>query len=133
MNKLFISAAVGATCFGIVAASAQQMTLEGAKVLLTEVPGAMDCIRPGAAPDVPDGASATAAEMNGTFEQYNSWAESLEDYRTCIDKAARDVGNGLTPEQDQAVNMVWDSTFDEQQTFADAFNEQFRLHGSSTD
>ncbi len=133
MNKLFMSAAVGAACFGIVAASAQQMTLEGAKVLLTEVPGAMDCTHPGTAPDVPDGASATAAEMNGAVEQYNSWAERIEDYQKCIDKAARDVGNGLTPEQDQAVTMVYDSFVDEQQVFADAFNEQIELHNSSTD
>lgn len=133
MNKLFISAAVGATCFGIAAAAAQEMTLEGAKVLLTEVPGAMDCTPPGTAPDVPDGASATAAEMNGTIEQYNSWGKRIEDYQNCIDEAARDAGGGLTEEQDQAVTMVYDSFVDEQQAFADAFNEQVKLHDQFAD
>ncbi len=128
MNKFFITVAVGVTCFGIVAANAQHMTLEGAKVMLTDVPGAADCTHPGTAPVVPDGATASDDEMNGTIEAYNDWAGRIEEYQTCIDAVAKAAGDALTSEQDQAVTMVYDSFVDEQQVFADAFNEQIVLH-----
>ena len=124
MNKFFMTVAAGATCFGIVTAGAQEMTLEGAKVMLTEVPGVSDCTPPGGAPAVPDGATATEDDMNGVVAEYNSWGERIAGYQECIDAAAKAAGDGLTPEQDQAVTMVYDSFVGEQEVFVEAYNAQ---------
>ena len=127
MNKFFMTVAVGAAVMSVTAANAQEMTLEGAKVMLTEVPGISDCTHPGSAPVVPDGATATEGDMNGAIEAYNAWAGRIETYQGCIDDKAKAAGDALTEEQDQAVTMVYDSFVDEQQVFADAFNEQIGI------
>ncbi len=128
MNKFFMTAAVGATCFGIVSASAQELTLEGAKVILTEVPGISECTAPGVAPTVPDGTTATEDQMNGVVSDYNSWGERITAYQDCINDAAQAAGDALTPEQDQAVTMVYDSFVGEQEVFVEAYNAQAAAH-----
>jgi hypothetical protein len=94
---------------------------------------AADCVYPKAPQKIPDGKTATEAEMveaMSAFKQYNS---DVTSYSACVDKETaekiRDAGNStsLILQIKTLQSKKYNAAVDELQEKAKAFNEQVRL------
>ena len=125
--KSFWMLAAGAVALGFSAANAQTMTLAGAEVMLTEIAGATDCNKPGDAPSIPDGATSEEQVMLDAIGAVRDYVTTIEEYQDCLNAAAQALGSSnLTPEQDQAVTIVYDAHATQIEQIGEKVNEQIR-------
>ncbi len=127
MKSFWMLAAAGAVALGFSAANAQTMTLAGAEVMLTEIPGATDCSKPGDAPGIPDGATSEGQTMMVAIGAIQDHIATIEEYQDCLNAAAQALGTAnLTAEQDQAVTIVYDARAAQIEELGEKINEQIR-------
>jgi hypothetical protein len=93
------------------------------------------CTYPTAPTKIPDGATATLAEMVAAQKLVKKFDEEINAYTACIkleeDAQLAKGGDKLTPEQKSAIEqqqaMKNNAAVDEDQKVADRFNEQIRI------
>ncbi len=124
---LMITAAAGMVAS---AASAQDMTLAGAQVLLTEIPGASDCVEP-AAPSVPDGSTSTVEEVLAARDAVAAYDSAVQDYQDCLNAAVSGMGDGLSEQHNQAVNIVDSNIVDKVTMLAEEMNAAIRAYNAA--
>ena len=122
---LMLTAAI-IVALGFGAVQAQEMTLEGARVLLTEVAGTSDCQEPTNVPPIPDGTTSTEPEMLAAIAAFQDYEAASEEYRDCLDAAAQDASGNITDQQNQAVSIVHDANATQIETLGEQVNEQIR-------
>ncbi len=109
---------------------AQEMTLEGAKVLITTLPGIENCQAPEETPVIPDGKTATEAELTAAIEAFKAFMAASEAYRNCLDGTAQALGDSMTEQLNQAVTMVYNANADEVESLGAKVNEQIRAYNA---
>ena len=93
------------------------------------------CTYPTAPTKLPDGATATLAEMVAAQKLVKKFDEEITAYTACIkleeDTQLAKGGDKLTPEQKTAIQQQQaqknNAAVDEEQKIADRFNEQIRI------
>jgi len=121
MNKACLWAIAGVLALGFGAAEAQdegqpQMTVDGAKAALTEIPGIDRCEDPGSAPSttgVPDVGAMSKEEFETQIRPYTSYINTANAYVEClrvVEQTARENG-ALTEVQQQAFTIVDNDTW----------------------
>lgn len=126
MRTFLMLTAAASVALGLGAVQAQEMTLEGARVLLTEVPGASDCQEPTNVPSIPDGATSTEPEMLDAIAAFQDYQAVSEEYRDCLNEAAQDASGNITDQQNQAVTIVYDANVAQIETLGEQVNAQIR-------
>ena len=125
MNKILMSLAAGALALSSQAAMAQEMTLAGARALLSEVPGAMDCNEP-SAPVIPSGATTPEPQMLSAIDAFKQYDAASNEYRNCLDAAALNMGAAKTDQHDQAITLVYDANASKVEALGAQVNEEIR-------
>jgi|GEM_PF-3475357 len=126
-----LAVAVGTMILGVGAVAAQEMTIEGAKVLLSTVPGTEGCAKPSAAPVIPDGSKVSEQGIKDAISAFQTYMADSETYRLCLDKVASDAGDSLTDQQNQAVTMVYDDNAAGVEALGAKMNEQIRAYNAA--
>jgi hypothetical protein len=91
------------------------------------------CTYPSAPAKIPDGASATLAEMVAAQKAVKAFDEQINAYTACIklEEDAQLKGDKLTAEQKKAIENQQaqknNAAVDDDQALADRFNEQIRI------
>src|ERR1700729_616597 len=91
------------------------------------------CTYPAAPAKIPDGATATLAEMVAAQKAVKQFDEEINAYTACIklEEDAQLKGDKLTAEQKKAIEAQQaqknNAAVDEDQAIADRFNEQIRI------
>jgi len=129
MNKFYmLAAAAGTLILGSSAVIAQEMTLAGAQVLMSTIPGMTDCTTPGAAPVIPDGATVAEEAIMGAIGEFQTHMTDSETYRTCLLSVATEAGDSITDQQNLAVTMVHDDNAEKIEILGAAMNEEIRAY-----
>ena len=86
-------------------------------------------------PVVPDGNTATAAEMKAAKAEVLQFIDDSDAYQSCIEAVTKDPAEKMTPEQKQAAYALMDKNQQEKVAVADAYNQALRAykakHGAS--
>jgi hypothetical protein len=104
-----------------------------AAILLVAAPVHAACTYPTAPAKIPDGATATLAEMVAAQKAVKQFDEQINAYTACIklEEDAQLKGDKLTAEQKKAIEAQQaqknNAAVDEDQALADHFNEQIRI------
>jgi len=104
----------------------ETLTVEGAKVMLTEIPGATDCQSPQSPGAVPDGASSSEQEMLDYIAKFKEFDAAVADYQGCLDKVALENQGALTEAQQMALLKVGNAYADEAISLGEDVNAQVR-------
>ena len=88
---------------------------------------AAECTRP-AEPSLPDGATATKAEMGGAFKAVKEFQTELLGFRECLDAAQTAGGDEITEEIRMISVQRYNASVDAEEIFVDRFNVQFRAY-----
>jgi hypothetical protein len=104
-----------------------------AAIAIFAVPVHAACTYPTAPTKLPDGATATMAEMVAAQKAVKTFDEAITAYTACIklEEDAQLKGDKLTAEQKKAIEAQQaqknNAAVDEDQAIADRFNEQIRI------
>jgi hypothetical protein len=110
-----------------------KVLLSVAAVALCAAPVHAACTYPSAPAKIPDGATATLAEMVAAQKAVKQFDEAINAYTACIklEEDAQLKGDKLTPEQKKAIEAQEaqknNAAVDEDQAVAERFNEQIRI------
>ncbi len=121
MKKLLLATISAAAVFAGSAfaeeeAAPIEMTMEGAKAALTEIPAVANCTAPSSEmpTDVPAGATSSEAEMMEYIGRFKAYDAEAGEYMTCLDNVKVNLGDGATPTQLKAITMVQNSVSPEE-------------------
>lgn len=135
MKKLLLASKTALIAGGILvsaaaASYAQETTVDGAMVMLTEIKGMNKCSKPSDLAAF-GGNVAIEAEVLAYINTYKTWTASAEDYRTCIfDTAKKELAN-LSDPQKEAVDVV-DAHYEAQiLSNGENINELVRQHNAA--
>jgi len=108
--------------------------IAAAVVTAFTLPAFGDCPTPGAAPVLPDGASATEADMLEGQAAVKDFVSETEEFLNCLDRErealAKDRKTKIDPAVEEATLVKYNTAVDEMQRIADGFNEQIRAYRS---
>ena len=86
-------------------------------------------------PVVPDGNTATAAEMRTAKAEVLQFIDDSDAYQACVEAVTKDPAEKMTPPQKQAAYKLIDDNQKEKVAVADAYNTALRAykakHGTS--
>ena len=91
-----------------------------------KAPPAM-CLMPGPAPAVPDGATASTADMQLGHDAIQHFVHELEAYQACRDAQADNAPPGTTEQQKHALIDQGDAAIDQANALAAAFSAQLKV------
>jgi hypothetical protein len=104
-----------------------------AAIALAAAPAHGACSYPSAPAKIPDGATATLADMVAAQKAVKQFDEQINAYTACIklEEDAQLKGDKVTPEQKKAIEAQQaqknNAAVDADQALADRFNEQIRI------
>lgn len=107
--------------------------LSAAAVACFALPAHAACTYPSPPAQLPDGATATLAEMVAGQKAVKQFDEAVSAYTACIklEEDAQLKGDNLTAQQKKAIETQQaqknDAAVDQDQALADRFNEQIRI------
>jgi hypothetical protein len=110
--------------------------LSFALLALSTVPVHAACTYPTAPSSIPDGATATLADMVAAQKAVRQFDQEISEYTSCIklEEDAQLKGDKLTDEQKKAIQaqqaMKNNAAVDADQALADRLNEQIRIFKS---
>ncbi len=103
---------------GILAATALQSALAAC-----EYPGEIS---------IPDGASATEAEMKAASQTMKQYMATVESYLACLDEEEKGLGDTVSEEQKKLHTQRHNAAVDALNAVAGRFNEQLRIYKKKT-
>lgn len=93
-----------------------------------------DCTAPGNAPALPDGATASEADMLDGQAAVRDFVTETEEFLNCLDEQRAALVKNQKSKPDPAIEeatlLQYNAAVDEMQRVADAFNEQIRAFRS---
>lgn len=96
-----------------------------ALLLFATAANADECARPDT-PTVPDGSTASHADMVAAQQAVQGFLAEADEYRACLQEQSRAIGEAETEEQEArqaALTEAFNGTVDEMHAIGDAFNE----------
>ena len=119
-----------------------------AMILSFALPAAAVCMRPAEPAELPNGTTATKAEMIAAVKSVHSYQKALADFRRCLDeeraaaeaKAANDKTANDEAADDEAAKKERDITYtkrynaavDAEEAFVNRFNKEIRAYKNQT-
>jgi hypothetical protein len=95
--------------------------------LLFSAAASANCDFPGSV-EVPDGGTASEAELVASQAAIKQYMASAEEYIACLDAEAEAIGPEITEDQVRIRDMRHDSAVDEMEKLAAEFNAQVRAY-----
>lgn len=79
------------------------------------------------APAVPDGATATEAEMGQAGAEVREFVAAIQSSLECLGEAEKSLGDEITEEQQAELVTVYNSGVDQMNAVANEYNEQVKV------
>ncbi len=98
-------------------------TTAGAQSLSILAP---DCRAPSPMPTIPDGNTASEADLVAAQKKLKAYLADGEEYMSCLGEAERALGDTVTPEQRAVLLGAYNSTVDVMKGLGEQFNEAVR-------
>ena len=76
--------------------------------------------------EIPDGSSATEAELVATQSTVKQYMAAVETYLACLEAETKALGPGITEDQIRVHDMKHNAAVDEMEKLASAFNAEIR-------
>ena len=74
-------------------------------------------------PAIPNGRTATEQELVATVGEIKTFQAALAEYRECLQAQETELGDEVTPDQQQNFVQLFNSSVDEEEAVAAEFNE----------
>jgi len=95
---------------------------------------ALACDYPPAAPQIPDGKTATSEQMVDAQKAVKDYVSKMEAYIACLDTEAAGTGDQPVTEAQQHIHVEkHNAAVDEMQNVADKYNAEVRAYKSAQD
>lgn len=78
-------------------------------------------------PSVPDGATATEAEMGQAGAEVREFVAGIQSSLDCLSAVEQSLGEEITPEQQAQLVTVYNNGVDQMNALADRYNEQVKI------
>jgi hypothetical protein len=88
---------------------------------------AADCAQPGQAPVIPDGTTATAAQMNAAKAAVQSYVNSLQSVQDCYEAKIKMVSKSTKPDELQKMRDAGNAAVDQATALAAAYSAQKKI------
>lgn len=98
-----------------------------AAAILASFSAAAQCERP-TEPIIPNGTSATKAEIASAFKAVKQFQADLSIFRGCLDREQLAYGDALPPDIFHVIRQRYDSSVDSEEAVADEFNIQYKAY-----
>ena len=109
-----------------------QIALSAAVFAVAASPAfAAECAQPGQAPVVPDGQTATAAQMDTAKQQVQSYVNSLQSVQDCYEAKIKIGRTSLKPDEAQKMRDAGNAAVDQAQALATAYVAQKKIFNNS--
>lgn len=95
--------------------------------ILASVSAAAQCERP-TEPIIPNGTSATKADIGLAFKAVKQYQADLGIFRECLDHEQLAYGDALPPDIFQVIRQRYDASVDSEEAVATEFNIQLRAY-----
>ncbi len=95
--------------------------------ILASFSAAAQCERP-TEPIIPNGVTATKAEIGSAFKAVNEFQTDLGIFRDCLDREQLAYGDALPPDIFEVIRQRYDASVDSEEAVATEFNIQFRAY-----
>ena len=87
---------------------------------------APDCRAPSPMPTIPDGSTASEADLVAAQKKLKAYLADGEEYMACLGEAERSLGDTVTPEQRAVLLGAYNSTVDVMKGLGEQFNQAVR-------
>ena len=105
-----------------------QIALSAAVFAVAASPAfAAECAQPGQAPVIPDGQTATAAQMDAAKQQVQSYVNALQSMQDCYEAKIKIGKSTLKPDEAQKLRDAGNHAVDQAQAFAAAYVAQKKI------
>jgi hypothetical protein len=94
----------------------------GALFLAQVLHAQTECAVPDA-PTIPDGSTATEAELVNTVGLFKAYQQELVEFRDCLTEYEEELGDDITEEQNAAMVQQYNSSVDTEESLAGELNE----------
>jgi hypothetical protein len=88
---------------------------------------AADCPAPGPAPTIPDGATATQAQMDSAKQQLQSYVNSLQSVQDCYEARIKITQKTAKPDDLQKMRDAGNAAIDQAHAIATAYTAQKKI------
>lgn len=95
--------------------------------ILTSFSAAAQCERP-TEPIIPNGKSATKADIRSAFQAVKQYQTDLGTFRDCLDREQLAYGDALPRDIFQVIRQRYDASVDSEEAVAAEFNIQYRAY-----
>ncbi len=93
---------------------------------------AADCVQPGQAPVIPDGATATVDQMKDAHTAIQSYVVQLESYQDCLEARIKLSMKTAKPEELQKMRDAGNAAITQATAMSDAFKAQVKAYNART-
>ena len=95
--------------------------------ILASVSAAAQCERP-KEPIIPNGSSATKADIGSAFKAVKQYQAELGVFRDCLDQEQLAFGGALPPDIFEVIRQRYDASVDAEEAVAAEFNMQYKAY-----
>ena len=88
---------------------------------------AADCARPGQAPVIPDGATATVEQFKAAHIAVQSYVNLLQSYQDCVEARIKMSPKGTKVEDLQKLREAGDAAIDQAHALGDSYMAQYKI------
>ena len=92
------------------------------------LPANADCAKPGRAPVMPQGATASDEEMREGHTELQKYVNELQTYQACLEKMAKDAPPDTKPEVKAALQARADDAISAAEQIANVYSAQLRAY-----
>lgn len=92
----------------------------------------IDCAKP-EVPVVPDGATATEADLAEAGAAVRTFIEAGQGYLACLEEKEAAYGDAITAEQQSLINAIYNATVETMETAAAQYNEAIGIFRARED
>ena len=89
-----------------------------------------DCVDPGPAPKLADGATATEAEMAASHTAVQKFVNALQSYQQCLEQQIRSAGPDIDVNMRQAWRAQGNAAVDLAHEVAEDYEDRYRVYKS---
>jgi hypothetical protein len=87
---------------------------------------AADCVQPGPAPVIPDGATATVDQLKNAHTQVQSYVNLLQSYQDCVEARIKMAPKGTKAEELQKLRDSGNAAIDQAKALSDNYMAQVK-------
>jgi hypothetical protein len=90
------------------------------------LPAAAECVAPGAAPQIPDGTTATVDQLKAAHTAVQSYVNLLQSYQDCLEAQIKLTQKTTKPEELQKLRDAGNAAIDQAKALSDNYSAQVK-------